>query len=407
MMRDVKHEILAPVGDLERLYAAFDYGADAVYLGGTKFGMRAQAAKFDGELLRLAVSEAHKRGKKVYLTCNTLPHNDEMPLLQGFCEEAQAAGVDAMITTDIGVLSLIKKYIPGMEIHISTQTGIVNYEAARMFYELGAKRVVLARELSLEEIAEIRAKTPKELDIECFVHGAMCVSFSGRCLLSQYLIDRDANRGECAQPCRWGYYLMEEKRPGEYYPIFEDEKGSYILNAKDLCMIEHIDKLAEAGVYSFKLEGRAKSTYYVSVVTNAYRMAMDIFEKDPEHFVLPQWIKDEVYKVSHRAYSTGFYFGSPRQGQYYENSGYIREYDVVAIVRECRDGRIYASQRNKFLKGDELEALIPGREPIVFKADIIYDENGEETEAANRATMDLSIASDLDLPENTILRMKK
>ena len=407
MTERVKREILAPVGDMERLHAALDYGADAVYLGGLRFGMRAQSAKFGGDMLKDAVELAHSRGKRVYLTCNTLPHNEEIPLLQGFCEEAQAAGVDALITTDIGALTLIKKYVPDMEIHISTQTGIVNYASARAFHDMGAKRVVLARELSLEEIAEIRAKTPKDLEIEVFVHGAMCVSFSGRCLLSQYLINRDANRGECAQPCRWGYYLMEEKRPNEFYPIFEDEKGSYILNAKDLCMIDHIDKLAAAGVDSYKIEGRAKSSYYVSVITNAYRMAMDIYNKDPEHFVLPQWIHDEVFKVSHRAYCTGFFFGHPKEGQYYEDSGYIREYDVVAIVKECKDGRIYASQRNKFLKGDTLEALIPGREPIVFTADVIFDEKGEETESANRATMDFSLLSDLELPPNTMLRMKK
>ena len=407
MIERVKREILAPVGDMERLHAALDYGADAVYLGGLRFGMRAQSAKFGGNLLKEAVDLAHSRGKRVYLTCNTLPHNEEIPLLQGFCEEAQAAGVDALITTDIGALTLIKQYIPDMEIHISTQTGIVNYASARAFHDMGAKRVVLARELSLEEIAEIRAKTPKDLEIEVFVHGAMCVSFSGRCLLSQYLINRDANRGECAQPCRWGYYLMEEKRPNEFYPIFEDERGSYILNAKDLCMIDHIDKLAEAGVDSYKIEGRAKSSYYVSVVTNAYRMAMDIYNRDPRHFALPQWIHDEVYKVSHRAYCTGFFFGHPKEGQYYEDSGYIREYDVVAIVKECKDGRIYASQRNKFLKGDTLEALIPGKEPITFTADVIYDENDEETDSANRATMDFSLLSDLQLPPNTMLRMKK
>ena len=407
MTQRVEREILAPVGDMERLHAALDYGADAVYLGGLRFGMRAQSANFGGDMLKAAVELAHSRGKRVYLTCNTLPHNDEIPMLRGFCEEARDAGVDALITTDIGALTLIKKYVPDMEIHISTQTGIVNYASARAFHDMGAKRVVLARELSLEEIAEIRAKTPKDLEIEVFVHGAMCVSFSGRCLLSQYLINRDANRGECAQPCRWGYYLMEEKRPNEFYPIFEDEKGSYILNAKDLCMIDHIDKLAAAGVDSYKIEGRAKSSYYVSVITNAYRMAMDIYNKDPEHFALPQWIHDEVFKVSHRAYCTGFFFGHPKEGQYYEDSGYIREYDVVAIVKECKDGRIYASQRNKFLKGDTLEALIPGREPVVFTADVIFDENGEETESANRATMDFSLLSDLVLPPNTMLRMKK
>ena len=399
-------EILAPVGDMERLYAALDYGADAVYLGGTMFGMRAGSAKFDAQSLKIACDEAHSRNKRVYLTCNTLPHNNEMPLLEGFIKDAVAAGVDALIANDIGVFSLIKKYAPDMEIHISTQAGIVNYVTANEFYNMGAKRVVLARELSLEEIAEIRAKTPKELEIECFVHGAMCVSFSGRCLLSQYLVNRDANRGECAQPCRWGYHLMEEKRVGEYYPIFEEEKGSYILNAKDLCMIDHIDKLAEAGVDSFKIEGRAKSSYYVSVVTNAYRMAMDIYKKDPTSFKLPEWIHDEVFKVSHRAYCTGFFFGHPKDCQYYENSGYIREYDVVAIIDKCENGRIYATQRNKFNKGAELEVLPPYSKPVVIKAEELYDRYDNEIDTANHAMMNFSLKCDKTFPKNSIIRMK-
>ena len=400
-------EVLSPVGDMERLHAALDYGADAVYLGGTLFGMRAQSAKFDAESLKAAADEVHSRGRRIYLTCNTLPRNSELPLLEGFIKDACAAGVDALITTDIGVFMMIKKIAPDMEIHVSTQAGIVNYESARQFYDMGAKRVVLARELSLDEIAEIRAKTPKELEIEVFVHGAMCMSFSGRCLISQYLVDRDANRGQCAQPCRWNYALMEEKRPGEYYPIFEDGQGSYILNAKDLCMIEHLDKVAQAGVNSFKIEGRAKSTYYVSVITNAYRLAMDAYKADPAHYRLPDWVRDEVFKVSHRPYCTGFFFGHPRDCQYYPDSGYIRDYDVAAIVTRCEGGRIYASQRNKFLRGDELEALVAGREPIVFRADELFDENGEPTDMANRATMDLSITSELELPPNTMLRIRK
>lgn len=407
MSQRTELEILSPVGDMERLYAALDYGADAVYLGGTMFGMRSQSAKFDPEALKTAADEVHRRGKRLYLTCNTLPRNREIPMLEGFVKDAYAAGADALITTDIGVFTMIKKFVPDMEIHVSTQAGIVNYASARQFYEMGAKRVVLARELSLEEIAEIRAKTPMELEIEVFVHGAMCMSFSGRCLISQYLTDRDANRGECAQPCRWGYYLMEEKRPNEFYPIFEDEKGSYILNAKDLCMIEHLDDLAKAGVDSFKIEGRAKSTYYVAVVTNAYRMAMDIFKNDPQNFKLPDWIRDEVFKVSHRAYCTGFFYGHPKQCQYYKDSGYIRDYDVVAIVQKCENGRIYASQRNKFMAGDNIEALIPGERPVEFKAEKLFDENGELTETANRATMDFSIESDLVFPPNTMLRMRK
>ncbi len=397
-------EVLAPAGDYERFDAAVNYGADAVYLGRKQFGMRSSPMNFDFEQLCSAVNTAHKKGIKVYLTCNTLPRNSEIPHFEQFVREACDAGVDALIGADIGVLSLIKKYAPDMEIHISTQTGIVNYVTARELYNMGAKRIVLARELSLDEIAEIRAKTAPELEIEAFVHGAMCVSFSGRCLLSQYLVNRDANRGECAQPCRWGYHLMEEKRPGEYFPIFEDEKGTFILNAKDLCMIEHIDKLAEAGVTSLKIEGRAKSAYYVAVVTNAYRMAVDEYYRNPDKFMLPDWIRDEVYKVSHRKYSNGFFFGAPEQGQYYENSGYIRNYDVVAVVEECRDGTVYCTQRNKFFAGDELEILSPGVKPVTLSPDKLYDENGEEIETANHAMMKFSFKSELVFPAGTVIR---
>ena len=404
-------EVLSPAGDMERLEAALDYGADAVYLGGKSFGMRAGPSNFDNTELKTAVEMAHKRGVLVYLTCNTLPHNDEIPHFKEFLDNAIDAKVDAVIVNDIGLLSLVKKYAPNMEIHISTQAGIVNYVTANEFYNMGAKRVVLARELSLDEIAEIRAKTPKELDIECFVHGAMCVSFSGRCLLSSYLVNRDANRGECAQPCRWGYHLMEEKRDGQYFPVFEDEKGTYILNAKDMCMIEHLDKLAKAGIKSFKIEGRAKSAYYVSVITNAYRMSVDFLRNNPDDYdKLPSWIKEEVYKVSHRAYCTGFFFGHPNEQldtQYYENSGYIREYDVVAIVDECRDGRIFATQRNKFNRGDELEILAPSKEPVKVTADKLYNEKNEEIDTANHAMMKMSLECDKVFAKNSIIRIKK
>lgn len=400
-------EVLSPAGDFERLYAAVEYGADAVYLGGKMFGMRSAPDNFDGESLVKAVEYVHSKGKKVYLTCNTLPRNNEMPFFQGFIEAAAAAGIDAAIVTDIGLLSLIKKYVPDLEIHISTQAGIVNYVAANEFYNMGAKRVVLARELCLDEIAEIRAKTPSELDIETFVHGAMCVSFSGRCLLSQYLVNRDPNRGECAQPCRWGYHLMEEKRTDEFFPVFEDEQGTYILNSKDMCMIDHLDKLAQAGVTSFKIEGRAKSAYYVSVVTNAYRMAADILKQDPDNYVLPQWIHDEVCKISHRKYCTGFFFGTPKESQYYETGGYLREYDVVAVVDNCSDGFIHATQRNKFCVGDEVEIFSPGVKFDTLTVKKIIDENGESVDSACHAVMKLSIPCDKCYPEGAIIRMKK
>lgn len=400
-------ELLSPVGDYERLIAAINYGADAVYLGGLSFGMRSAPQNFTFEQLKSGVELAHKNGVKVYLTCNTLPRNNEIVHFEEFIKNASDAGVDAVIATDIGILSLIKKYTPDMEIHISTQAGIVNFVTANEFYNMGAKRVVLARELSLEEIAEIRAKTPNELDIEAFVHGAMCVSFSGRCLLSAYMVNRDANRGECAQPCRWGYHLMEEKRPNEFFPVYEDEKGTYILNAKDLCMINHLDKLAEAGITSFKIEGRAKSAYYVSVVTNAYRMALNYLKDHRDNFILPDYIKDEVFKVSHRSYCTGFFFGHPKDCQYYENSGYIREYDVVAVVDECKDGYLYCSQRNKFAVGNTVEVLSPSKKPVEIKVSEIIDSNGEKIENACHAEMKFKMPCDIEFPKNSIIRMKK
>lgn len=399
-----KLEVLAPAGDEERFGAAVRYGADAVYLGRKQFGMRSSPLNFDFEQLCNAVRYAHERIVKVYLTCNTLPKNNEIPHFEQFVREAVEAGVDALIVADIGLLMLIKKYAPDMEIHISTQTGIVNYVTARELYNLGAKRIVLARELSLDEIAEIRAKTSPDLDIEAFVHGAMCVSFSGRCLLSQYLVNRDANRGECAQPCRWGYHLMEEKRPGEFFPVYEDEKGTYILNSKDMCMIEHLDKLADAGVTSLKIEGRAKSAYYAAVVTNAYRMAVDEYYKDPANYNLSGWIRDEVYKVSHRKYCNGFFFGVPDESQYYENSGYIRNYDVVAVVEECRDGVVYCTQRNKFFAGDTVEILPPSSKPIELVLDKLFDENNQEIETANHAMMKFSFQSDMTFPQGTFIR---
>ncbi len=396
-------EVLAPAGDFERFQAALDYGADAIYLGGKTFGMRASPANFDFEQLNEAVKLAHSKNKKVYLTCNTLPRNNEVPQFEEFIKSVAACNIDAVIVADLGLMSLIKKYTPDMEIHMSTQTGIVNYQTANVLYNMGAKRVVLARELSLEEIAEIRAKSPADMEIEVFIHGAMCVSFSGRCLLSSYLVNRDANHGECAQPCRWGYHLMEEKREGEFYPVFEDEQGTYILNAKDLCMINHIEQLAEAGVTSLKIEGRAKSAYYVSVVTNAYRMAVDWHKSNPGQ-PLPEWISDEVFKVSHRKYCTGFFFGHPKNCQYYETSGYVRNYDVVAVIDKCENGIVYATQRNRFFLGDTLEILAPGQKPFVFKPELIWNENNEEIDTVNHAMMKFRFKCEIKFPPRSIIR---
>lgn len=402
-------ELLSPAGDSERLSAALTYGADAVYLGGKQFGMRAASPNFTADELKTACEKAHSLNRKVYLTCNTLPRNSEIEPFKDFLSAAVRAKADALIVTDLGILSLVKKYAPDMEIHMSTQTGVTNYAAACELYRMGAKRVVLARELSLSEIAEIRDRTPDGLEIEAFVHGAMCVSFSGRCLLSQYLIGRDANRGECAQPCRWGYHLMEEKRQGEFYPVFEDEKGTYILNARDLCMIDHIPELIKAGVGSFKIEGRAKSSYYVSVITNAYRMAIDEYAADPENYALSSWIREEVFKVSHRAYSTGFFFGDPKNGQYYENSGYIRECDVAAIVTgyDKSRGLLECVQRNKFSSGEEAEILSPGTMPVSAAVSDLYDENYEPIETANHAAMKFYMPYERELPKGTILRIMR
>lgn len=403
----VKPEVLAPAGDMERLQAALSFGADAVYAGGTAFGMRASPKNFGEDVLKNAVAAAHKAGAKFYLTCNTLPRNGEFEKLPEFLEFAEDCAVDAFIIADMGVLQYAKKYAPKTEVHISTQAGIVNYETANFFYNLGAKRVVTARELSIEEIAEIRAKTSPDLDIECFVHGAMCVSFSGRCLLSNYLIGRDANRGECAQPCRWKYNLVEEKRPGRFFPIDEDETGTYILNSQDMCMIEHIPKLVSAGITSFKIEGRAKSAYYTAVATNAYRCAVDEFMKNPSADFKPSpWIVEEMEKMSHRQYCTGFYFNSPHENANVYNEGvYVRNWDVIAIAKEWKDGILTVSQRNKFYAGDTLEVLQKGKAPFAIKADEIFNKDFEPIEDAPHPMMDVLIKCPTEIEAGSILRM--
>ena len=375
-----KPELLAPAGDMERLHMAVLYGADAVYLAGTSFGMRSFAGNFSDEELPKAVQFAHEHGVRVHCTVNTMPRNHEAACLPAHLEKLNAAGVDAIICADLGVFTLAGKYAPHCQRHISTQASISNYECARAWYEQGASRVILARELSLEEIREIRAKTPQELELECFVHGAMCVSYSGRCLLSGYMTGRDSNRGACAQPCRYQYALMEEKRPGEYFPVFEDEKGTYIMNSNDMCMIDHLEDLCDAGLASLKIEGRAKSAYYAAIVTGAYRHCLDraFLKEKPD----PVW-RDEVEHVSHRHYSTGFFYGQP--GQYYENSRYIRDWQVVAVVESCdADGNAVLSLRNKFKTGDTVEVVGPDSRPFAMTVPIMQNADGEElTEPKN------------------------
>ena len=399
-------ELLCPAGDLTRLKAAVDYGADAVYLAGEEFGMRTAATNFGEEDLKEGIEYAHKNGVKVHITCNTIPHNEEIPRLPAFLGLINALGADAVIAADLGTIGLIKKYAPNLELHASVQSGICNYETANAFYNLGAKRVVLARELSLDEIAEIRAKTPKELQIETFVHGAMCVSFSARCLLSSYMTGRDSNRGDCAQPCRWSYSLMEEKREGQYFDITETDKGTYILNANDLCMAEHLDKMARCGIDSIKIEGRAKSHYYVAVTANAYRGALDSLKDGAEGWRLPEWVTEELNKLSHRTYSTGFYFGTPTNAQTYKNAGYIRDYSVAATVDGYENGFIIATLKNKFLRGQELDCLEPKSPPFTLKADELYDIDGNAIDSAPHPMMKIKIPFCRPVKSGAMLRMK-
>ncbi|MFA9379765.1 MAG: U32 family peptidase [Acetanaerobacterium sp.] len=399
-------EVLAPAGDLMRLISAVDFGADAVYVGGRAFSMRSTPTNFNDQQLLEGVAYAHARGARVYLACNTLPRCEEAQRLPDYFAFIRDSGVDAVIVSDIGVLALARRLMPDMEFHISTQAGVVNHLAANELYALGARRVVLARELSLEEIRYIRDNTPPDLAIEAFVHGAMCVSFSGRCLLSSYIAGRDANRGECAQPCRWQYALMEEKRPNEYYPVFEDAAGTYILNAKDLCMIEHIAELVDAGVSSLKIEGRAKSDYYVSVVTNAYRMAVDGYLADPAHYHTEQWLIDEVHKVSHRKYCTGFFYGQPNNGQYYETGGYVREYDVVAVVDDWQEGMAHCIQRNKLARGEVVEVLQPRSRPFELAVNRLVSPEGEELESTPHPMMHFCMPCETPLVKGTVVRRK-
>ncbi len=387
---------------MEKLKMALLYGADAVYLAGTSFGMRAAAGNFDGDELSAAIKLCHDKKAKAYITCNIVPGDKDFEFLPPFLELLREAKADAVIVTDIGVLSLVKRLAPELSVHISTQAGIMNSESANMWHELGASRVVLARELTLDAIKAIRDKTPKALEIETFVHGSMCVSISGRCLLSNYMAGRDANRGDCAQPCRWKYYLMEEKRRGEFFEIFEEDGGAHILNSKDLCMIEHIPELHAAGIDSFKIEGRMKSSYYAAVVTNAYKKAQEAYLKDGK---IPRVWVEEVEKVSHRRYYTGFYFGDEGKGQFYENSLYIRDWEISAVVKSCdRDGRAVLSQRNKVFTGDSMELLTPDGEPIRFIMGSMEDEEGKAIASTPHPMMRYKAKLPRFAPPDSIIR---
>ena len=395
-----KLELLSPAGDMERLKMSVLYGADAVYLAGTSFGMRSFAGNFTPEELPVAVKFAHEHGVKAHVTVNTMPRNDEVVNLPAYLEQLDDAGVDALIVADLGAFMLAGKYAPHCERHISTQQSIANYECAQSWFDLGAQRVVLARECSLKEITEIRRKVDPALEIETFGHGAMCVSYSGRCLLSNYMTGRDSNRGACAQPCRYQYALMEEKRPGEYFPVYEDEKGTYILNSRDMCTIDHLKDLMDAGIDCIKIEGRAKSAYYAAIVTGAYRHCID--DLTAGRPMDPVWM-DEVNHVSHRNYSTGFYYGFP--GQYTENSRYIREWQIAAIVESCdENGLAQCSLRNKFSAGTALEIVGPDFRPMAFTVPMMEDMDSNPLEEPRTPEMQFKLQLPCPVPAFSILR---
>ena len=396
-------EILAPAGDMEKLEYAIAYGADAVYLAGSQYGMRTASGNFDDQSLALAIDYAKKRGVRTYITINSMLRNNQIDQLPEFLELLEQLKPDAAIVADLGVLSLVKKHAPSLDIHISTQTSIVNHQAANAWHGLGAKRVVLARELTMDEIAEIRAKTPKELEIECFVHGAMCVSYSGRCLISNYMTGRDANRGNCVQACRFNYAVVEEKRPGEYYNILQDENGTYLFNSKDLNMIEHVPQLIRAGIDSFKIEGRVKAAYYAACITGAYATAVDEYFKNPTAYNTRGYWYDEVFKVSHREYGTGFYFDKEGPGQYYTDSMYIRDYNISAVVLSDGQNEALASLKNRFGVGDTLELLMPGKPPVEFVCGKIISK-GEEIAEAIHPQMEITVPLPCPAPKYSILR---
>ena len=401
-----KPELLAPAGSLEKLKVAFQYGADAVYFGGQNFSLRAAAQNFSYDDMREGVRIAHSLGKKMYCTVNVMPRSEEIEELKEFLKNLEEIGIDAVLVSDLGVLSCVRKYTK-LPLHISTQANTVNYEACNLYEELGAERVVLARELSLDEIKTVRENISENMELEVFVHGAMCISYSGRCLLSSFMAGRDSNRGACAQSCRWKYSLVEEKRPNEYFPIEEDSRGTYIMNSKDLCMIEHLPELIEAGVSSLKIEGRNKSEYYVAVVVNAYRQAIDLYWNDPENYKLPKAILDEMFKVAHRRYHTGFFFKEPKtEGLIYDTNNHVREWDVVAIVLDYdkETGIATCRQRNKFVKGETVEVLSPGMVKEGFIVDELYNEDGEAIEGCPHPGMICKVKLPYEVEKHSFIR---
>lgn len=403
-------ELLAPAGNLERLKIAVHYGADAVYVGGKQFGLRAFADNFTIEELLEGIQYAHQYKVKVYVTLNMIPHNDDLDGLEDYITKLEKGGADAFIISDPGVFNTVRETAPEAEIHISTQANNTNWKSAQFWHTLGAKRIVLARELSLKEIATIRDRSPKSLEFEIFVHGAMCISYSGRCLLSNYLAHRDANRGECAQPCRWKYFLMEEKRSGEYMPVFQDQKGTYIFNSKDLMMLEYIPQLVQAGVSSFKIEGRMKTSFYVATVVKAYRNAIDQYFLNPAAYVFDSTLILEICKASHREFTTGFYFDKPDvDAHQYDASHYLREYEFVGMVLgyDGEKKEAIVEQRNRFFLNDELEILSPTAPSRTFIVEQIRNENGEQQNSAPHPQQILRIPCTFELKKYDLLRKEK
>lgn len=400
-------ELLSPAGSPEKLRAALLYGADAVYLAGNMFGMRAAAANFSDEELREAVDYTHARGKKVYLTLNTMPREYEYDALRAYLTRIGSIGLDAFIVADIGVLGLVREMLPDAEIHISTQTSCVSSASAKMWHALGAKRIVLARELTMEEVLRIRDNLPPEVELECFIHGSMCVSYSGRCLLSNHFTGRDGNRGMCAQPCRWNYVITEEKRPEMPLPVEQTEHGTFIMSSKDMCMIEHIPELMKSGVDSFKIEGRMKSAYYTAVVTNAYRMAIDAYNADPVNYVYnPLWLR-ELESVSHREYATGYWFDRAMENaQTVTDMGYLREKAYLAVVTDYdpETGTAQFIQRNKVVSGTDAEMISPGCVGRTLPVHDMKNEDGEPIESAPHPFMKFSMPVPFEVHEGDILR---
>ncbi len=405
-----KTELLIPAGSLDTLKTAVNYGADAVYLGGEAFGLRAKAKNFTNEEIREGIKFAHEHGVRVYITANIFAHNRDLDGVEEYFRELKEIGPDALIISDPGVFSIARRVLPEMEIHISTQANNTNYETYRFWYELGAKRVVSARELSLEEIREIRRHIPEDMEIESFIHGAMCISYSGRCLLSNFFTGRDANQGACTHPCRWKYAVMEETRPGEYMPVYENDRGTFLFNSKDLCMIEHVPEMLEAGIDSFKIEGRMKNALYVATVARTYRKAIDDCKKDPGLYRQNlDWYKEEIGKCTTREFTTGFYFGKPGEdAQIYQNSTYIKNYIYLGTVETIgKNGLVQIEQKNKFSVGETLEIMKPDGRNLMARVWGIYSEEGETMESAPHARQKLFLDLSEPAEPGNILRIKE